>query len=134
MKKYLLDTNICIYILRNFPQIVKENLQKHKDDEIYISAFTIAELFYGLEKGKFSQAHIEATHKLIYSFKVVDFGIKEAQIYANIRANLEKNGSVIGAMDTLIASVALANELTIVTNNEKEFERVPYLKIENWTK
>ena len=130
----MLDTNICIYILRNFPQIVKENLKNHKDDKIYISHFTIAELLVGIEKGKFTRTQIEATHKLITTFEVMNFGTKEAEIYAKIRANLEKNGCSIGAMDTLIASVAVTNDLIIVTNNEKEFKRVPNLKIENWAK
>ena len=134
MKKYLLDTNICIYILRNFPQVVKENLKSNKDDKIYISHFTIAELLVGIEKGKFTRTQIEATHKLISTFEAIHFETKEAEMYAKIRANLEKNGSIIGAMDMLIASVAVTNDLIIVTNNEKEFKRVPNLKIENWAK
>lgn len=134
MKKYLLDTNICIYSLKNNNQNIVKNFILHEDDDIYISIFTIAELLLGLEKGKFSKTQINNTKEFISKFEVVYFGVKEAEIYAKIRANLEKNGCSIGAMDTLIASVALANDLTIVTNNEKEFQRVPNLKIENWTK
>ena len=91
-----------------------------------------SELFFGVEKSKFKAHNEKALHKMLDSLVIYDFGLKEARIYAEIRANLERDGQLIGNMDMLISAVALANGLILVSNNEREFNRITGLKVENW--
>lgn len=134
MKKYLLDTNTCIYALKNTFANIRKNFDLHEDDEIYISTFSIAELLASIEKEKLGKAHTKIIKEFISKFEVIDFDIDTTMIYSKIRADLEKNGCKIDNMDILIASCAVKNKLILITNNEKEFKQVPNLKIENWTK
>lgn len=131
MKK-ILDTNICIYLInKKDPKIIKK-LKNNLQHELYISAITIAELEYGIEKSQFKERNKLALMKFLAPFQILNFDDKHAITYGKIRADLEKKGTIIGSMDLLIAAQALAEKATVVTNNTKEFSRIEKLKIENW--
>ena len=132
MSKILLDTNICIYIINNKPEWVKKRFEEFKRGEICICSITVAELFFGVEKSKYKENNLLALKSFIANLEVLDFGINEAIVYSKLRVDLEKRKQLIGAMDMLIASVAIANSLTLITNNTKEFVRILDLNIENW--
>lgn len=130
--KYLLDTNICIYIIKQKPSIVLERLQKVKINEIGISIITLAELEYGVAKSDFPERNKLALIKFLAPFEILSFSETAAAIYGRIRSDLEKKGQIIGPYDLLIGAHALAENLTLVTNNQREFQRIPGLMIENW--
>lgn len=132
MVKILLDTNICIYILNNKPAGIKKHFERYAVGEIGISSISVAELFYGVEKSKFKESNTLALQAFLAHLQVLDFGIDSAAAYAKLRADLERRRALIGAMDMLIASIALANGLTLITNDSKDFKRVKNLQIENW--
>lgn len=132
MVKILLDTNICIYILNNKPPHIKKHFERYAVGEIAISSISAAELFYGVEKSKFKESNALALHAFLAHLQVLDFDTDSAAAYAKLRADLERRKELIGAMDMLIASVALANDLTLITNDSKDFKRVKNLRIENW--
>jgi tRNA(fMet)-specific endonuclease VapC len=130
--KYLLDTNICIYIIRQKPATVLQKLATVNVGEIAVSAITVAELHYGAAKSQQPMRNQAALSQFLAPLVVAPFTEEVTAVYGNLRAHLEKSGAPIGALDTLIAAHALALELTLVTNNQREFERVPDLQIENW--
>jgi tRNA(fMet)-specific endonuclease VapC len=99
-----------------------------------ISSITLAELYYGIMKSSDPRKNQEALDKFLIPLEILDFEYAATIEYGKIRADLEKKGTPIGSLDMLIASHAKSLNLTLVTNNEKEFERIPDLKIENWTK
>lgn len=132
--KYLLDTNICIYIIKNKPEKVKKRLMQIPEGDIALSSITVAELYYGVEKSSKHEQNMIALLQFLMPFKIYDFTSKEALIYGKLRTELERKGKLIGAMDLLIGSIAVSNELILVTNNEKEFKRIKSLRIENWAK
>ncbi|MBI4234876.1 type II toxin-antitoxin system VapC family toxin [Candidatus Peregrinibacteria bacterium] len=134
MKKYLLDTDICIYIIKNKPPKVLAKFKKLHRHNISISAITLAELEYGVFKSTSSEKNQIALAKFLSFIGILPFDTEAAFYYGEIRAHLEKKGNIIGSMDMLIAAHALAKKMTLVTNNTKEFKRVKNLKIENWTK
>lgn len=128
---HLLDTNICIYIINRRPPHVAEKFTEYAPDAIGLSAITLAELRYGVEKSG-SKRNAEVLEAFIAPLEVVSFEPAATLTYARIRSELEKKGTPIGAMDLLIAAHALSLDLTLVTHNRKEFDRVPGLKVENW--
>jgi len=131
--QYMFDTNICIFILRNrITKQLNEKLLIAKYSDIAISAITLAELEVGVQKSYNSQKAEEKLQLFIAPFTILPFEIKDTLFYAKIRADLEKRGIPIGPLDTLIASHALSNNLTIITNNVKEFSRVKGLNVEDW--
>lgn len=131
----MLDTNICIYILNNKPEYIKDKFLQYKAGDIAISSISVAELFFfGVEKSRFKESNTIALSAFLANLEVVVFGNQEASVYANVRANLERKKSLIGSMDMLIAATAIANNLALITNNTKEFERVQNLNVENWIK
>lgn len=130
--KYLLDTNICIYLIRQRPIEVIERLEQTKIQDIAISTITLSELEYGVENSSRPLQNRLALMEFMAPFHVLDFDGEAATFYGKIRAELQKKGTPIGAMDLLIAAHALAQNLILVTNNEKEFRRVDGLKVENW--
>lgn len=132
--KYLLDTNICIYIIKKKPESVLKKITKLDPLQIGLSSVTWSELIYGAEKSQFREKNIEALRKFIIPFEVFPFGEKEAEKAGKIRAELEKIGKPIGPYDNLIAAHAYSLSLTLVTHNEKEFHRIKGLKIENWVR
>lgn len=132
--RYLLDTNICIYLINRKPQ--HEAVLRHMDGLMYgdilISSITVAELRYGVAKSARPEQNKENFESFIERFEVAAFDDAAAAAYGNIRATLECAGTPIGPLDTLIAAHALCLQCTLVTNNVREFERVAGLKIENW--
>jgi len=132
--EYLLDTNICIYIIKRKPLKVLERFNNLTIGALGVSSITVAELQYGIMKSSNPEKNQEALDKFLTPLEIIDFDFTATKEYGKIRADLEKKGTPIGPLDTLIASHALSLDLTLVTNNEKEFERIAGLKIENWTK
>ncbi len=130
--KYLLDTNICIYIIKKKPESVIKRFEKLKSGSVAISTITLSELYYGVAKSLKPDENMIALLEFISPLEVLEFTNVDALIYGKIRNSLEKKGSPIGAMDLLIASIAKGRDLILVTNNTKEFSRIPDLKIDNW--
>ena len=129
---YMLDTNICIYLIKHKPPQVFEKLQEHNPDEICISAVTYAELVHGVEKSKAVERNRLALTILLSNIEILDFDMKAAEEYGRIRADLEKKGTPIGPLDMMIAGHAKSLGYTVVTNNLGEFKRVEGLQYENW--
>jgi len=129
---YLLDTNTCIYFLNRSSERIISQFKKYSPSEIMLSSITVAELFYGAEKSKARKKNWAVVEDFVSNFGIVPFDEKSCQTYAKIRASLEKSGVPIGPMDLLIASISLANNFILVTNNIKEFRRIKGLKLENW--
>ncbi len=132
--EYLLDTNICIYIIKKKPAGVFEKFKSLSIGSIGISSITLAELQYGIMKSSSPEKNQEALDKFITPLEIIDFDYNATIEYGKIRADLERKGTSIGPLDTLIAAHAKSLDLILVTNNEKEFERILELKLENWTK
>jgi tRNA(fMet)-specific endonuclease VapC len=132
--EYLLDTNICIYIIKKRPINVFEKFRSSSIGSIGISSITLAELQYGIMKSSYPEKNQEALNKFLTPLEIVDFDYRATIEYGKIRADLERKGIPIGPLDTLIAAHAKSLDLVLVTNNEKEFERISELKVENWTK
>jgi tRNA(fMet)-specific endonuclease VapC len=130
--KFLLDTNICIYIIKQKPAKVLEVFQKLHPSDVGISSITLAELEYGIAKSQQSEKNRMALNQFLITLEIVKFDEKASNIYGGIRAELERKGLVIGAMDMLIAAHAMSLDLILVTNNVKEFSRIPNLRLENW--
>lgn len=130
----MLDTNICIYIIKNKPKSVLDELKKCDVGDIVLSSITVSELIYGAHKSQFVEKNLKAIEHFLVPFDVAEYDYKAALEYGNIRATLEKKGQPIGSLDTLIAAHAKALDVVLVTNNMKEFEKVEGLKVENWVK
>ena len=129
---YMLDTNICSYIIRNKPLKIKEKLQAiEKEYKVALSSIVVSELLYGAKK-KDSPKLTKIVMMFIDNFSIYDYDKSTAESYASVRTNLELKGQIIGANDLLIASHALSLNAILVTNNTKEFERVDGLEIEDW--
>ena len=127
----LLDTNTCIYIINNRPPNVLERFRKYKAGEVGISSIAASELAYGVAKSG-SIKNRKALDMFLAPMQILPFDSQCLWFYADLRASLEKQGLSIGPMDTLIAAHALSIDGTLVTNNIKEFMRVPKLKLDNW--
>jgi len=131
--KLLLDTNICIYIIKQQPAAVLQHFLEYEVGDIGISSITLAELRYGVAKSTHQDRNAKALDEFIIPLEVVPFDAEAAHLYGEIRATLERTGTPIGAMDLLIAAHALALGIPLVTNNTREFARIPELNIINWT-
>jgi tRNA(fMet)-specific endonuclease VapC len=132
--KYMLDTNICIYIIKRKPHDVIERFTRAEIAQIGISAITLSELLYGVFKSSNPEQNEMALMQFIAPLEILPYGDEASRYYGELRAHLEKQGTPIGSLDMLIAAQALSIPCTLVTNNEKEFIRVPNLKIDNWAK
>lgn len=130
--KFLLDTNICIYIIKQKPLEVLHKFNTYQVGDIGISSITVAELEFGVQKSQYPAKNQQALAQFLLPLEIVNFDRAAATIYGDIRARLEKEGTPIGSLDTLIAAQALSLPVTLITNNIKEFSRVPNLKSENW--
>lgn len=128
----MLDTNICIYLIKQAPPALIERFRAFPVGDIGISVITLAELEYGADKSTQPRRNLEALKQFIAPLDVAMFDRPAAVVYGRIRAVLEKKGRPIGAMDLLIAAQALSLGVRLVTNNEREFRRVPGLRVENW--
>ncbi len=132
MIRYLLDTNICIYLINKKPEPVISHLKRVLKSGVALSSITLSELEYGVEKSQRPHENSVSLMKFLLPFDILAYDEKAANHYGVIRADLERKGKVIGNMDMLIAAHAQSMNLTLVTNNEKEFRRIPNLSIENW--
>jgi len=132
--RYLLDTNICIYIIKKKPIEVIKRFTKVRTGDIAVSNISVAELYYGVCKSSKPNENMIALQEFLSPLEVLDFNKEAAIAYGNLRAGLEAKGTPIGAMDLLIAAQAVSENLTLITNNEKEFRRVVSIKVENWAK
>jgi tRNA(fMet)-specific endonuclease VapC len=130
--KYLLDTNICIYIIKKKPEEVIKRFLKMKPDSIGISSITVSELYYGVAKSSKPNENTIALEQFILPLSVINYNKEDSIAYGKLRARLEQKGKLIGAMDMLIAAQALSRDLILVTNNGREFKKIEELSTENW--
>lgn len=130
--KYLLDTDICFYIIKRRPEAVFRRFRDLAPGDVGISSVTLSELCFGVEKSLDPSRNREALEAFLVPLEVAPFEASAAFRYGGLRAALERAGKPIGSMDMLIASHALALSVPLVTNNVREFSRVPGLKLENW--
>jgi len=130
--EYLLDTNICIYIIKKKPENVLKHFSILAPGSVGISTITFAELRYGVYKSSNPARNLKALNQFILPIEILDFNVDAVIAYSEIRAYLERKGTPIGPLDTLIGSHAKSLQVRLVTNNENEFKRIPGLEIENW--
>ena len=131
--RYLLDTDICIYLIKNRPPGVQERFRQHSPREVAISIITLFELQYGVEKSQYRQRSENAFARFLLPLNLVELDSSAATEAAKIRAQLEKRGMPLGPYDLLIAGTARSRDMILVTNNTEEFKRVKGLRLENWT-
>ena len=129
---YMLDTNICIYIIKQKPKSVIDKLKKMKNANICISSITYSELLYGAEKSSNIAKNLLALTLFLSNIEILSYDESASIDYGIIRSKLEKQGKIIGPLDMLIAAHAKSLNITLVSNNLKEFERVDGLRLENW--
>jgi tRNA(fMet)-specific endonuclease VapC len=130
--KLMLDTNICIYIIKQQPSAVLKHFLEYQIGDIGISSITLSELRYGVARSKHKEKNTKALDQFIIPLDIALFDEKAALAYGGIRATLEKAGTPIGAMDMLIAAHAVSLGVALVTNNTREFSRIPGLRIVDW--
>jgi tRNA(fMet)-specific endonuclease VapC len=131
MFKYLLDTNIVIYVLKRRPKEMLEIFNRNAS-RMAISSITLSELIYGAEKSPNVDKNLEAIEEFVSHLDVLPYDAKASQHYGQIKVALEKRGEIIGENDIHIAAHAISQGLILVTNNLREFKRVPNLARENW--
>lgn len=131
MLKYMLDTNIVIYVMKRHPPHVKTRFNAVAT-QLCVSSITVSELVYGAENSQYPARNLAIVEDFLSRLQVLDYGTEAALQYGNIKAALKRLGQLIGDNDTHIAAHARSKGLILVTNNTKEFERVPALQIENW--
>lgn len=130
--KYLLDTNICIALIRQKPAALIQRLTSLQPGNAGISSITLAELFHGVEKSARPEQNMSALEQFLLPLDLADFDQDAAMAYGKIRADLERTGQIIGSMDILIAAHAVSLNAIMVTNNVQEFQRVKGLFVEDW--
>lgn len=131
--RYLLDTNICIFLINCHPKFVQERFRKVPIELIAVSSVTTSELRYGVAKSVKQEQNAAALQKFLLPLSVLPYDDEASRQYGRLRVYLEQEGKSIGAMDTMIAAHALSLELTVVSNNTKEFSRVPGIRLEDWS-
>lgn len=131
--KYMLDTNICIYLIKKKPPKALKHFQSHVVGEIGMSSVTLAELRYGVAKSGQPDKNGQALDEFILPLEIAAFDDKSAESYGKVRASLEKEGKPIGSMDMLIGAHALSLGVTLVTNNTRECKRIKNLKVADWS-
>jgi tRNA(fMet)-specific endonuclease VapC len=130
--RYMLDTNMCIYLRQNRPPEVTTRFRQMQHGAAVLSVITYGELFYGAERSQQRTRALESLARLVSLLPILPLPEEAASAYGEIRATLEKRGQMIGGNDLWIAAHAKSTGLTLVTNNEREFNRVPGLKLQNW--
>jgi len=130
--RVMLDTNICIYVIKQRPERVIERFRALAVGDVGISVITLAELQYGAGKSSRPRQNHEALQQFVSPLRVADFDRRASAAYGELRPKLEKKGLPIGAMDLLIAAHALSLGVTLVTSNVREFKQVPGLSLEHW--
>jgi tRNA(fMet)-specific endonuclease VapC len=131
MLEYMLDTNICIYITKNYPHNLLERFDK-LSQHICISTITLAEMHYGVERSARREANLDALAQFTARLDVLPFTAEAAAHYGQLRAELQRAGRPAGPLDMLIGAHARSEGLIVVTNNEREFARMPGIRVENW--
>ncbi len=129
---YLLDTNILIYAQKKKSLNVIETIKHHDPKDLFVSVFTVAEMVFGCKKSLDPPRNHRALLEFLLPFNVIEFEQGDCAAYGTIRAFLEKNGTPIGTIDTFIGALAVSRTLILVTNNTREFERIPGITLENW--
>ena len=129
---YLLDTDICIYIINKHPEKVERKIYLLNHQDIKISSITVSELEYGASKSERRDQNRIALYNFLSPFEIIPFNTRDAEIYGIIRAELERRGTPVGPYDLQLAAQALARELILITNNIAEFSRIKNLNLENW--
>lgn len=129
--KYMLDTNIAIYVIKQRPENVRETFNRHAE-RLCISSITLAELMHGVEKSAYPDRNARSVNDFVSRLTVLEYGHRAAGHYGEIRAELERNGETLGVNDLHIAGHARSEGLTLVSNNSREFDRVAGLRLENW--
>jgi tRNA(fMet)-specific endonuclease VapC len=132
--KFMLDTNTCIYIIKRKPPQIINRFKLTDISQICISSITLSELVYGVSKSSRPDQNQLALTQFIAPLEILPYDDEAAQHYGELRVHLEKQGTPIGSLDMLIAAHALSLSCMLITNNEKEFKRIPKLKIDNWAK
>jgi tRNA(fMet)-specific endonuclease VapC len=130
---YLLDTNICIFVINRKTSNIIEAIKIYSKKGLYVSSLTIAELEFGIENSKHKEMNRIALLKFLSPFNVLYFDDEDAIHYGKLKAKLKKEGKLIGPIDMLLAAQALCKDLTFVTNNVDEFKRIEGLRIEDWS-
>lgn len=130
--KYMLDTNICIYLIKKKPSRVLSKFNTYAVGEIAVSSITVAELQFGIQKSQFSSQNQHALEQFLVPLAIISFDDRAASVYGRVRATLERQGMPIGSLDMLIAAHAMSLNATLITNNVNEFSRVAGLKLANW--
>lgn len=130
---YLIDTDILIYSLKGKEEVL-ENFKRKRNNPKSMSVITYGELIHGAKKSKYEEKNLANVRRLIEIFPVIDITPAIMETFGEIKAKLEKSGTVIADMDLLIASTALSRNLVLATNNIKHFDRIEGLELENWTK
>jgi tRNA(fMet)-specific endonuclease VapC len=131
--RYLLDTNICVHLIRHRPAGLLQKLTSLPVGEAGVSSITVAELQYGVRRSSRPEQNAEALAMFLLPLPIADFDYKAAEAYGRIRAHLEGGGMPIGTLGTLIAAHAISLDAILITNNVGEFSRVPQLQVEDWT-
>ena len=130
--KFFLDTNICIYFLKGKSEKLRATMMSKHPDDIKIPSIVKAELLYGAFKSQQKAENEEIVKKFLLPYEIVPFGSDESEEYAKLRTRLEFEGKIIGPNDLIIASTVLAHDGRLITNNEREFNRIESLMVENW--
>ena len=133
---FLLDTNVCVQIIRARPEKVRERFRRHarSGEKLFVSSITSFELWYGAEKSTLPEVNRRNTEILLSGpLTLLDFDEEDSRAAGTVRAQLELEGRMIGPFDTLLAGQALRRDLTLVTGNVREFSRVNGLRLENWS-
>src|SRR5262245_54931300 len=128
--KFMLDTNICIYVIKKHPENVLKKLTTLEIGDVCLSSITLAELMYGVQKSQHQQKNKTALDEVTSPLEIMPFDEEAAVHYGHVRGHLEKKGTPIGSLDMMIAAHAQCLNTILVTNNAKEFSRIPNLKIE----
>jgi tRNA(fMet)-specific endonuclease VapC len=129
---YLLDTDTCVFILKRRPSHVRERFQSLRRGQIGISAITFCELEFGIAKSQYKEKNQKNVREFVSYLEILDFPASAAEVFGKIRAGLQSAGTPIRSFDMLIAAHALHENLILVTNNTREFSRIPHLQLENW--
>lgn len=132
MMQYMLDTNICIYIIKKQPANVFQKFESLTVGQVCISAIAFSELQFGISNSSAPEHNQSVLNEFLGPIEILEYPSIAAPVYGQIRASLKKKGCMIGANDMLISAHALSQSITLVTNNTKEFQRVDGLKVENW--
>ena len=132
--KYLIDTNICIYIMNKRPPAVIKKFKRFELGKIGISTITVSELQYGVSKSNHRKKDADRLEEFLAPLEMLTYDQMAASVYGDIRFQLENLGQPIGPLDLLIAAHAISRDLVLISNNEREFKRIKRLKVENWAK